>query len=208
MRHCHHDAEQGRDRAARWGGLRRFVRGEAGPGHEHRGHRHGEHGRGHGRGGRGGFGRFFEQGDLRFAILALIAEKPRHGYEIIKAIEERASGAYTPSPGVIYPTLTLLEDQGLIRPAAASEGAKRQFEITAEGTAALAANQAQVDAVLAKLGGISEAAGGGLAPQIVRARENLKLALRMRLGRGKLTEAQITALAAALDLAATTIEQI
>jgi DNA-binding PadR family transcriptional regulator len=152
-------------------------------------------------------GRFFEQGDLRLVILGLIAEKPRHGYEIIKAIEERAAGAYSPSPGVIYPTLTLLEEQGLIRPAA-SEGTKRQFEITGEGTAFLEANRRTVDALFAKLGGISAGEGGGFAPQIVRARENLKLALRMRLGRGPLNEEQITALAAALDLAATTIERI
>ncbi len=177
------------------------------------GHRHAhghEHGHGHGRGfgrHRGGFGRFFEQGDLRLVILGLIAEKPRHGYEIIKAIEERASGAYTPSPGVIYPTLTLLEDQGFIRPTA-SEGVKRQYEITGEGTAFLEANKAQVDALFAKLGGVGAEQGGGLSPQILRARENLKLAMRMRLSRGALTEAQATAIAAALDLAATTIEKI
>ncbi len=172
--------------------------------------RHGDgHGHGHERGGRhrGGFGRFFEQGDLRLVILGLIAEKPSHGYEIIKAIEERASGAYTPSPGVIYPTLTMLEEQGFIRQAA-SEGAKRQYEITEEGTAYLQANRAQVDALFAKLGGVSPERGGGFSPQILRARENLKLALRMRLSRGPMTDEQVAALAAALDLAATTIERI
>ena len=69
------------------------------------------HGR-HGHGGRSGLGRFFAHGDLRLVILHLIAEKPRHGYEIIKAIEEQVGGAYSPSPGVIYPTLTLLEEIG------------------------------------------------------------------------------------------------
>ena len=91
--------------------------------HSH--HHHGEHGhrfarpdrdfagphRMH-RGGRGGMGRFFAHGDLRLVLLNLIAEKPRHGYELIKAIEEAAGGAYSPSPGVIYPTLTLLEELG------------------------------------------------------------------------------------------------
>jgi DNA-binding PadR family transcriptional regulator len=205
----HHDHE---------GRFRRHMRGEGGRMGERigrmvgeaLGHRRHGHGEGHGHGGgrhRGGSGRFFEQGDLRLVILGLIAEKPSHGYEIIKAIEERAGGAYSPSPGVIYPTLTLLEEQGLIR-AAASEGAKRQYEITEEGTAFLDANRAQVDALFARLGGVSAARGGGFAPQVVRARENLKLALRMRLARGPLSEAQIAALAAALDLAATTIEQI
>jgi hypothetical protein len=62
----------------------------------------------------GGLGRFFAHGDLRLVILHLIAEKPRHGYEIIKAIEEQVAGAYSPSPGVIYPTLTLLEELGYV----------------------------------------------------------------------------------------------
>ncbi len=204
----HHHNHEGR--------FRRHMRGERGGMGERLGrmveealghrHAHGhDHGRGFGRH-RGGFGRFFEQGDLRLVILGLIAEKPRHGYEIIKAIEERASGAYTPSPGVIYPTLTMLEEQGFIRPTA-SEGAKRQYEITEEGTAYLNANKAQVDALFAKLGGVGAEQGGGLSPQILRARENLKLAMRMRLSRGTLTEAQATAIAAALDLAATTIEK-
>ena len=82
---------------------RRFSREEHGRDGLHLGHsRHGRHGRG------GGLGRFFAHGDLRLVILHLIAEKPRHGYEIIKAIEEQVAGAYSPSPGVIYPTLTLL----------------------------------------------------------------------------------------------------
>jgi hypothetical protein len=69
---------------------------------------HGRHGRG------GGLGRFFAHGDLRLVILHLIADKPRHGYELIKAIEEQVAGAYSPSPGVIYPTLTLLEELGYV----------------------------------------------------------------------------------------------
>src|SRR5471032_3701859 len=77
------------------------------------GERHGPHGR-H-RGGR--VGRFLEHGDLRFVVLAMIAEQPRHGYELIKELEDRTGGAYRPSPGVIYPTLSLLEDEGFIRPA-------------------------------------------------------------------------------------------
>jgi len=68
-------------------------------------------GPGRGRGGWRG-GRVFDQGDLKYVILQLLAEKPRHGYEIIKAIEEQVAGAYSPSPGVIYPTLTLLEELG------------------------------------------------------------------------------------------------
>ena len=201
----HHNCQSGR--------FRRFARGAGGPlGRlvDHAlGHSHG-HGPGHGRhrGHRGGgLGRFFEQGDLRLVILRLIEEKPRHGYEIIKAIEERTAGAYIPSPGVIYPTLTLLEDQGYVRVTAA-EGTKRLHEITDEGRAFLDTERAAVEALFARLGGIGATQGEGFSPSILRARENLKLALRMRLARGGLDATQTAALAAALDLAATTIERI
>src|ERR1700683_5570027 len=107
------------------------------------GHRHW-----HARGGAGAR-RVFDHGDLRFLVLKLIADKPRHGYELMKAIEEELGGAYSPSPGVIYPTLTMLEDLGYT--AVAAEGNKKLYTITAEGTAFLAANQAQVDAVLGRL---------------------------------------------------------
>jgi PadR family transcriptional regulator len=82
-------------------------------------HRHEDPQFGHRRHGHGsrsaGLGRFFAQGDLRLVILHLIAERPRHGYEIIKEIEDQVGGAYSPSPGVIYPTLTLLEELGYMR---------------------------------------------------------------------------------------------
>src|ERR1700723_3383952 len=76
--------------------------------------------------------RVFDQGDLRFVILKLISEQPRHGYEIIKAIEEKVGGAYSPSPGVIYPTLTLLEDLGYVTAADGNEGGKKLHAITAQ----------------------------------------------------------------------------
>src|SRR6187399_3114290 len=80
-----------------------------------------------GRGGRGG--RMFDQGDLKYVILQLLEEKPRHGYEIIKAIEERFGGAYAPSPGTVYPTLTMLEDMGHAR-VEPEEGGKKVYHIT------------------------------------------------------------------------------
>jgi DNA-binding PadR family transcriptional regulator len=180
---------------------RRFARGE-------RGLDGGGAGRGwrdRGGGGRG-LGRFFAHGDLRLVILHLIAEKPRHGYEIIKAVEERVAGAYSPSPGVIYPTLTLLEELGYVTMAAGG-GAKKLHEITAEGRAFLDANRSTVEALLARMAEASRAHGGGPAPQVVRAMENLKLALRMRLSRGPLSEEQANAVAAALDAAATGVER-
>jgi DNA-binding PadR family transcriptional regulator len=167
------------------------------------GHDHGHRDR-HERGGRGG--RVFDQGDLRWVILQLIADKPSHGYELIKTIEDRLGGAYSPSPGVVYPTLTLLEDLGHIAPASA-EGARRAFSITEAGAAALAQNAASVAAILERMGQIAERAAGRAAPQIIRAMENLKTALRLRLERGVLAEDQIARIAAALDGAAAEIER-
>jgi DNA-binding PadR family transcriptional regulator len=106
-----------------------------------------------GGGGQGGGrrrGRVFEQGDLKLVILQLLTEKPRHGYEIIKALEERTAGAYSPSPGVIYPTLTLLEDLGYAR-AAASEGGRRVYEITQAGRDHLDENRGIVDEIFQRM---------------------------------------------------------
>jgi DNA-binding PadR family transcriptional regulator len=163
-------------------------------GHEHRGMR----------GGR--MRRVFDQGDLRYVLLRLIADSPRHGYELIKAIEERFGGTYSPSPGVIYPTLTLLEELGYIRPESA-EGARKQYAITPEGTAFLAANQPVVDHIFARMAEIGQAYAGGPAPEIRRAMQNLEAALTIRLGRGPLTAEQVRAVTAILDRAASEIEQ-
>jgi DNA-binding PadR family transcriptional regulator len=150
-------------------------------------------------------GRVFEQGDLRYVLLKLIADKPSHGYELIKDIEERLGGAYSPSPGVIYPTLTLLEELGYIR-AAQSEGARKAYEITDEGRETLEKNVHVVEDIFRRIGEVADRAGGQTPHQIVRAMENLRLALRLRLERGKLTEQQVADVAAALDAAARTVE--
>jgi DNA-binding PadR family transcriptional regulator len=150
--------------------------------------------------------RVFEQGDLRLLLLKLIAEKSRHGYELIKAVEEAVGGAYSPSPGVVYPTLTLLEDLGYAKPTEA-DGGKKLYAITPEGQAQL---DSQADAIAELQGRIDQVAAasrGRDAPQLVRAMENLRTALRLRLSRGPLSEAQIEALATALDAAAKAVEQ-
>src|SRR5690242_16860795 len=112
--------------------------------------------------------RVFDQGDLRFVILKLISEQPRHGYEIIKAIEEKVGGAYSPSPGVIYPTLTLLEELGYVTVQPSADGAKKLHQITDEGKAFLEANRELLNALLARMAEASRALGDGPAPQIVR----------------------------------------
>jgi DNA-binding PadR family transcriptional regulator len=129
----------------------------------------GRHRRGHfggfGFGGRHGMGggmnpedmrarRMLAQGDLRLIALAFIAEAPRHGYEIIKLVEEKTGDWYSPSPGIVYPTLTYLEEAGYVT--ASTEGAKKLYAITDEGRAYLEANRDLVDVVLARLTAFGE----------------------------------------------------
>src|SRR5712672_176595 len=124
--------------------------------HGHESHRHAVGYRGHhgfGRGGRseaddprgGRRRRVFDSSELRLVLLKLIADQPRHGYELIRAVEELTSGSYVPSPGMVYPTLTMLQETGHIKEATA-EGSRRPFAVTPEGTAELAAKKDEVDA--------------------------------------------------------------
>jgi DNA-binding PadR family transcriptional regulator len=147
----------------------------------------------------------FDYGELRLLALSLIAEAPRHGYELIKLIEERVGGSYTPSPGVIYPTLAWLEDMGYAAAETVDAGRKR-FRITAEGEAFLAANRAAVDELLGRFGGAAEGAPEGVPAPVARAMENLKTALRLRLRGGALDAAAAQAIAAVLDAAAQAVE--
>src|SRR5436853_4490307 len=127
---------------------------------DHHGHRHhfggrgGRHGFGHGgwggpdgeRGERGGRRqRVFDSGELRLVLLKLISDQPRHGYDLIRAIEELSGGAYVPSPGVVYPALSMLQDLDHIEGTAA-ENARKAFAITQSGTADLTANAATIKA--------------------------------------------------------------
>jgi DNA-binding PadR family transcriptional regulator len=107
-------------------------------------------GGGHRRGGHWRGGRMFEQGGLKFVILRLLDEKPRHGYDIIKELEERSGGRYTPSPGTVYPTLTLLEEMGFAS-ATVEEGGKKVYAITDAGRQHLAENKGAVDEVIDRL---------------------------------------------------------
>lgn len=134
----------------------------------------------------------------------MIADKPSHGYELIKAVEERFGGSYTPSPGVIYPTLSWLEDMGYttVEPA---EGNRKRSAITAEGRAFLDANRAAVEAVSARIGQAGPEGREGVPAPVVRAMESLKVALRLRMRRGIDAEAAAR-IAAALDEAVRTVE--
>jgi len=161
----------------------------------------GRHGRGGGFGGREG--RVFDSGELRLVILALIAEKPRYGYEVIKELGERVGGEYSPSPGVVYPTLTLLEEMGFATPSQ-DNAARKLYAATPEGEAHLAENKAQVDAIFARLSasGQSGTQFGGL----FRAMMNLRASVRLRARTA--SPQQIQAIVDALDAAAKTIEKL
>jgi len=170
----------------------------------------GDFGRGrHGGRGTKGFGgqwggRMFGSGDLRYVILQLISEKPSHGYEIIKSIQERLGGTYAPSPGVVYPMLTMLEEMGHI--AGASEGSRKQYTITEDGTKALAENKAVVDALFSRIENLRQEYARQRPQQIERAVENLRMALRMKMG--SLTTEQIHAVTDIIDAAAKQIERV
>lgn len=112
-------------------GWRRFDR-EEGP--QERRHRHGDGSRG-GHGGRGEGKRFFERGKFKFALLEMLAGEPMHGYQLIKAMEEKTGGLYAPSPGSVYPNLQLLEDMQLI--GSSEIDGKKLYHITEEGRTVL-----------------------------------------------------------------------
>lgn len=131
------------------------------------------------RGGRGR--RMFGGGELRLVLLKLIAHEPRHGYQLIKAVEDLTQGAYAPSPGVVYPTLSLLADEGAVREVegeVGGGGARKAFAITEQGAAELADKQAEVERILARLADHGEGRRHGPPPQVARALGNLLTVLR------------------------------
>ena len=152
-----------------------------------------------------GLGRLFGSGDLRYLLLDLIAEQPRHGYELIKAIEEKFGGAYSPSPGIIYPMLTLFEETGLATVTA--EGTRKLYTITEEGKRELAENRSVVDEILHRMAGIGSAARPTERdPQVMRAIHNFRMALGMRTG--NLTPEQRSRIVEIIDNAAREIEKV
>ena len=164
--------------------------------------RHGRHG--------GGRGRMFGPGELRLLLLLLLDEQDRHGYELIKGIEELAAGAYAPSPGVVYPTLQLLVDEGMITEVP-GEGARKAFTLTEAGRAELASRLEEAKAVVQRLGDFgkarAEAEGRSGSPPLRRAVANLMLALRQK-AFGGVDEATAYQIADILDDAARKIERL
>lgn len=156
--------------------------------------------------GRGGRRRMFDGGELRLVLLKLIADKPRHGYDLIRAIEERTAGAYAPSPGIVYPTLTLLSDMELIEEQVA-EGTRKLFAVTAQGTAHLAQHADGIAAMFARLDALAAMQERTDAVPIRRAMHNLRSVLQHRLGEG-LDKDRLHEAVALIDKAARQIERL
>lgn len=161
----------------------------------------GGHGPGRGRG-----RRMFDGAELRLVLLKMIADAPRHGYELIKAIEELTGGAYVPSPGVVYPALTMLVELGLIREQE-SEGSKKRFAVTDEGLRHLHDNREQADALMARLTALgAERERTDRAP-VRRAMRNLRTVLQNRMEEG-VSDDVSHGIAALLDEAVQKIERL
>jgi DNA-binding PadR family transcriptional regulator len=161
---------------------------------------------GHGGGGRGRR-RVLDSSELRLVLLKLIADQSRHGYDLIRAVEEMTHGEYAPSPGVVYPSLTMLQDMGLIDEVK-TEGSRKAFEITADGKDHLAEKEEEVEALLERLkdlGSDQRKAGG--AP-IKRSIANLLSALWHRATREDADEGTLHKIAAILDEAAQKVERL
>ncbi len=196
-------------------------------GHGHQ-HEHGQCcGGRHGRGG-GRRQRFFGHGELRLVILDILSRDDSHGYELIKAIENLTQGNYTPSPGVIYPTLDFLQEQSLIT-IREEEGGKKQIALTEQGSQWLEENREQVEMIEERIK--ARCVGAALRqnpqmkraldnfkavldlrlrqnPQMKRALDNFKAVLDLRVNQSDITDAQIKKIIAVIDRAAFDITQL
>lgn len=151
--------------------------------------------------------RLFDGGELRLVLLRLIADQPRHGYDLIRAIEERTGGAYAPSPGVVYPTLTLLADMGQIEEMA-SEGTRKLFAATAEGLRLLEEKAEEVAALLARLEAMGAMRGRSEHLAVRRAVMNLRTVLMHKLRGGDADAEAVHAIVALIDETAQKIERM
>lgn len=157
--------------------------------------------------GRGSRRRLFDAGELRLVLLRLIAERPRHGYDLITALEAMTGGSYAPSPGIIYPTLTLLQDMGLIAEEKA-EGPRKIFAVTEEGRAHLVEAEARAEAVFARLSALAAEQDRPEDMPVRRAMENLKSVLRNQLMGREPTPETVNAIVEILDDSARRIERL
>jgi DNA-binding PadR family transcriptional regulator len=170
-------------------------------------------GRGFGRGhggphGRRRGGRMFAGGELRLLLLSLVGEQPRHGYDLIRAIADLAGGAYAPSPGVVYPTLSLLVDEGMIAETSDGEGARKAFAATDAGRAEIAEKADDIATIIERLRGHAEQSRREDSPPVRRAVGNLMTVLRERAGSASFDAETAHAIAEILDEAARKVERL
>lgn len=160
----------------------------------------GEHGRGRAR-------RVIDGGELRLVLLRLIGDEPRHGYELIKAIEELTGGGYAPSPGMVYPALAMLAEMALIDEAAAA-GARKRFAATDEGRAHLDEHRDTVEALMTRLAALGSEAGRVERGPVRRSFHNLRMAVRERLAGPDVSPDTLHAVAALIDEVAQKVEKL
>ncbi len=166
-----------------------------------------DHGRGGGGGGGGGRRRMFDGGELRLVLLKMIADEPRHGYELIKAVEELTGGAYAPSPGMVYPALTMLAEMELIAEQP-SETTRKRFGVTEAGTAHLAEQAELVAAMLARLAAVGEHRARSDRAPIRRSMRNLRDVVMERLESGELSDDAVHEVSAMIDAVVQKIERL
>lgn len=169
-------------------------------------HHHGSGDAGHHHGG-GRRQRFFGHGELRLVILHLLTHNASHGYELIKEIETLTQGNYTPSPGVIYPTLDFLQDQQLIV-ISDEESGRRKIAITAEGLRWLEENQSQLVQIQERIKARNVGYQLRRNPQMKRALENFKAVLDLRVNQGEISATQLKQIIGIIDRAALDISQL
>jgi len=201
MMRIHYDCGPGHKR---WAGRGRSF--GFGPGGFHFDFGDGPGGWGGNRQGRRDRKRMFEGGQLRLVVLKLIADEPRHGYELIKAIEDLTEGDYGPSPGVVYPTLNMLEDIGFIVERK-SKDSKKVYEATDAGRTHLEENEEEVEELFERLEGHGRTRRHGQRPEIGRAIGNLMTALRNRVATEGWHEELLEEVVDILDDAAQRIER-
>ncbi len=155
--------------------------------------------------GRGRRNQMFESGEVKFVILRLLKEKPRHGYEVIKALEEKMGGCYTPSAGTVYPTLQLLEDQGYIR--AEETDGKKVYHVTPEGEQFLEENRDVLEDIIGRVRDTVRDFTGGSMGQVHTAFGRLAKVTFMRAYRKGPEDPALKRVADILEQAAKDIEQ-
>ena len=151
--------------------------------------------------------RFFGHGELRLVILDLLTRNASHGYELIKDIESMTQGNYTPSPGVIYPTLDFLQDQAFIT-FTEEENGRKQIAITVAGQRWLEENLEQLENIQARIK--ARCVGFQLRknPQMKRALDNFKAVLDLKVNQEGLSDAQLKQIIAVIDRASLEINQL